>query len=306
MKILITGGAGFIGSHLTEYCIFQNHEVIVLDNLRTGKRENLPEHPRLTFYEGSVTDKSLLSEILHDVDAVVHLAAIVSVPESFENPSECFEVNTLGLMGLLEIGRRKKLKKIVYASSAAVYGDAVHTPIKITTPAAPLSPYGFAKKHGEDILAILGKEYGIAGVAMRYFNVYGPRQSANSSYASAIPIFISRALKNEDIIIFGDGSQTRDFIFVDDIVKYNYFALINDITPGVYNIGTGNSPTVLETAKLILQLSGSKGKIRFTSGRKGDIVKSEIDPSETFEAFGFMPEYSLKQGLIKTLRTYDL
>ncbi len=234
MKILITGGAGFIGSHIAELYQSLAKEIRILDNLRTGYRHNL-EGLRHTFIEGSVTDRDLVRKAVEGVDYVFHMAALVSVPESMAKPGECVDINVHGLLNVLEEASAAGVRKLVYASSAAVYGDNPTVPKLETMLPEPKSPYAITKLDGEYYLGMFQNQGSLETAAIRFFNVFGPRQDPKGAYAAAVPIFIEKALRGEDITVFGDGGQTRDFIYVKDIAGALAFAAE---TPGVTGCST--------------------------------------------------------------------
>lgn len=300
-KVVVTGGAGFIGSHIAEQWLKDEAEVHVIDNLRSGFLSNLENLNGVIFHKGSVTDKSLVFDVLQDADYVHHLAALVSVPESIEKPYECVEINIIGLLNILEAARHHKVKKVVFSSSAAVYGDNEELPKTINSIPDPKSPYGITKLEGEYYLKMYNKEYGLGTVSLRYFNVFGPRQNPNSQYAAAIPIFIKKALADEPVTIFGDGTQTRDFIYVKDVVKANLLAAKNDKVSGVFNVALGKSISINEIAREIIKLTNSKSQIVYEEERKGDIKHSAASIKETVEQLNFHPENSLIEGLKKTI-----
>jgi len=302
LKILITGGAGFIGSNIADYWAKQNAEVIVLDNLRTGKLENI-SNSKIKFINGSITNRDVISSIMDDVDYIFHLAALVSVPESIINPFECVEINVKGLLNILESAKEKKVKKIVFSSSAAVYGDNPISPKTTDLVLSPKSPYGITKLDGEYYLQTYLENYGLNFVVLRYFNVFGPRQDPNSQYAAAIPIFISKALKNEDIIIYGDGEQTRDFIFIDDVVNANFLASRASAN-GVYNVARGEATSVNDIVNTILKLTNSKSKIIYAEPRPGDIKHSLASIEKTKCDLNFYPKISLEEGMKKTIEYF--
>ena len=294
MKILVTGGSGFIGSHLVEH--FQDTaEVVVLDNLRSGHRKNL-EGLRCRFVEGSILDKPLLDQVMPGVDYIFHLAALISVPESMQRPEETVELNVRGLLNVLEAGRRHGVRKLCFASSAAVYGENPAQPkVEIMTP-DPRSPYAITKLDGEYYCGLYAREGWLETACIRFFNVFGPRQDPRSAYAAAVPIFIHRALAGEPITVYGDGGQTRDFIFVKDIVGALAFAAETPHATGVFNAGYGQSTTILELAREILRLTGSSSEIRFEPVRPGDIRHSTSDPSKLVAA-GWKPRFDVPAGL---------
>lgn len=272
MKVLITGGAGFIGSHLVEH--FQGRaKIVVLDNLRTGFRKNIDG---LDFHliEGSITDRDAVREAVKGVDYVFHLAAMISVPESMQKPQECVEINTQGTLTVLEEAARAGVKKLCFSSSAAIYGDNPDVPKVETMLPEPKSPYAVTKLDGEYYCKMFNDEGWLKTACMRYFNVFGPRQDPRSQYAAAVPIFIDRALKNEPITIFGDGEQTRDFVYVKDVVAANVFLAEHADLSGVYNVACGQSITINALAKQIIRLVQSKSGVQYAPVRPGDVKHS--------------------------------
>jgi len=291
MNILITGGAGFIGSHLADYLV-EAHDVTVLDNLSTGKRENIPDG--VSFVEGSILDAELLDRVFSDADHIFHEAAAVSVADSMLNPHRTFEINTIGTLNVLKASVSNGVKKVVFASSAALYGsDPVNPKHESMTP-EPKSPYAISKLDGEYLLKMFSEEYGIKTTALRYFNVYGPRQDASSPYSGVISLFVKRALEGEDIVINGDGMQTRDFVYVDDVVRANELALKHG-DGMVFNVGTGRSITVNELAERILEITDSQSRIVHGDGRAGDVRYSEADVG-AIEGIGYRAQVSVEDG----------
>jgi UDP-glucose 4-epimerase len=301
MEIVITGGAGFIGSHLTEYWLKRDANVTIIDNLRTGYIANIPEHKNVVFVKDSITNRDLVFDLLEKADYVFNFAALVSVPESVDNPIECNEINVLGLINLLEASKKFNIKKIVHSSSAAVYGDNPELPKKTTMKPEPKTPYGITKLDGEYYCQFYHNTFGVNSVSLRYFNVFGPRQDPKSQYAAALPIFISKAIKNEDITIFGDGNQTRDFIYVKDVVMANVQAAENKNVFDVYNVANGKSISILELAELIIKETNSKSKIIFKPERAGDIKHSLADIEVIRKEMDFSPKVELLEGIRKTI-----
>jgi UDP-glucose 4-epimerase len=296
MTILVTGGAGFIGSHIVEH--FQaEHDVIVLDSLRSGFQANIAPF-RARFVHGSVTDRTLVHDIMHGVDYVFHLAALVSVPESMEHPREAVDINVLGTLQVLEAARVHHVKKVVISSSAAIYGDNPTVPKRESMLPEPRSPYAITKLDDEYYGKMFTEEFGLPVACLRYFNVFGPRQNPRSQYAAAVPIFIDKCLRGEEIIIYGDGEQTRDFIYVKDIVAANVLAATSDIT-GVYNVANGKSVSINELARMIVTLTGTRVPVRFAPVRAGDVKHSLADTGRIRGA-GFAPRTSLEDGLRAT------
>jgi UDP-glucose 4-epimerase len=301
MNILVTGGAGFIGSHLVEY--FQDKaKVRVLDNLCSGFRDNL-DGLQCEFLRGSILDRDLVRRAMQGVDYVFHLAALVSVAESMQKPVECAETNTIGTLVVLEEAARAKVKKLVLSSSAAIYGDNPVVPKIETMLPEPKSPYAISKLDGEFYCRMFAAEGGLQTVCLRYFNVFGPRQNPRSQYAAAVPIFIDRALKNEFITIFGDGEQTRDFIYVQDVVAANVFFATRSPAPGVFNVACGQRLTINELAANICRLTGSRSGIKHAAERPGDVKHSLADIGKLRTA-GFIPPGDFRGGLQTTIRFF--
>ena len=301
MKVLVTGGAGFIGSHIVEH--FQDRaEVRVLDNLSSGFKRNLGGL-RCKFIRGSILDRPLVRQAVKGVDCIFHLAAMISVPESMQKPVECAETNTIGTLVVLEEAARAKVKKLVLSSSAAIYGDNPVVPKIETMLPEPKSPYAISKLDGEFYCRMFAAENRLQTACLRYFNVFGPRQDPGSQYAAAVPIFIDRALKNEPITIFGDGEQTRDFIYVQDVVAANVFFATRSPAPGVFNVACGQRLTINELAASICRLTGSRSKIKHTAERPGDVKHSVADIGKLRNA-GFIPREDFHKGLQTTIRFF--
>ena len=300
-KYLVTGGSGFIGSHISEHLSKQGHEVKVLDSLRTGFVKNI-QHLDVTFIEGDIRDKNLVNEIVKDVDTIFHLGALVSVPESLLKIDECIDINTKGTINLLEAAKKEGSCKVVLSSSAANYGNNPVLPKVETMVADPLTPYSITKLDGEYYLDMYLKYWGVKTVSLRYFNVFGSRQNPNSAYAAAVPIFINNALQNRPLTIYGDGLQTRDFIYVKDVVAANILA--SQKGNGVYNVALGHSTSILELAERIIEITNSKSAIKFLEERSGDIKHSKADPTK-FQQLGFIPSYTIEDALKETIEFYE-
>jgi len=303
-KVVVTGGAGFIGSHIVEYWAKQNADVFVLDNLRSGFEKNLNGFENVTFVRGSITDKDVVFSVLENADYVHHLAAMISVPESVENPFECVSINVNGLLNVLEASAKHKIKKIVHSSSAAVYGDNPVSPKTISMKPEPKSPYGITKLDGEYYLQSYLENFGLQTISLRYFNVFGPRQDPKSQYAAAIPIFVNNALQNKEIIIYGDGKQTRDFIFVKDVVAANVLAATTENVNGTFNVACGSAISINHLVNLVLELTNSKSHIRYEKERAGDIKHSLASIEETKQQLGFQPKHDLLEGLKETINYF--
>lgn len=298
MNILITGGAGFIGSHLVAHFQDSDGEIRVLDNLRTGSHENL-RGLRHTFIEGSVTNPDILAEAMRGVDAVFHLAALVSVAESVEQPFETAQINVIGLLNTLEAAKAAGVKKFVLASSAAIYGDNPVVPKTEDMLPEPKSPYAITKLDGEYYLNLYHTPGTFETCSLRFFNVFGPRQNPDGGYAAAVPIFLRKALDNQPLSIFGDGQQTRDFIYVKDIVSALVFAAENPIS-GAFNAGYGTQMTINDLARHIISLTGSSSEIQYLPERSGDVRHSRSSVSKLFSA-GWKPSFTLADALKSTV-----
>jgi UDP-glucose 4-epimerase len=302
MKILVTGGAGFIGSHLVEH--FQGRaEVRVLDNLRSGFKTNLSglKHELI---EASILDRSAVRDAVQDVDYIFHLAAMISVPESMAKPIECNEINTLGTLIVLEEAARAGVKKLILSSSAAIYGDNPVVPKVETMLAEPKSPYAITKLDGEFYCNLFTSEGRLQTAALRYFNVFGPRQDPNSQYAAAVPIFIDRAVKNLPITIYGDGEQTRDFVYVKDVAAANAYFAMQSTATGVHNVAYGNRITIKQLAQGIVKFTGSGSQILHAPERSGD-VKHSLASVAKLHAAGFVPPGNFSDGLKHTIEFFS-
>jgi UDP-glucose 4-epimerase len=302
MKVLVTGGAGFIGSHIVEH--FQSQaEVRVLDNLRSGFKANL-NGCRHEFIQASILDREAVRGAMRGVDYVFHLAAMISVPESMHHPVECNELNAAGTLVVLEEAARAGVKKLVFSSSAAIYGDNPATPKIETMLPEPKSPYAVTKLDGEYYCAMFAREGRLATAALRYFNVFGPRQDPQSQYAAAVPIFVERAVAGRSITIHGDGGQTRDFVFVKDVVAANVFFATQSAATGVYNVAYGRRISIKALAQLICRLTGSSSEIVHGPERLGD-VKHSLASIEKLLAAGFLPAGDFEAGLKSTVRFFS-
>lgn len=307
-KVLVTGGAGFIGHHVATAWRRYGAHVVVLDSLRTGKRENLahiPDDGGLTFIEGSITDTATVKRAMEGCSVVNHLAAQVSVPESMERPLECVEINVHGTLNILDAAKGEGVSRVVFSSSAAVYGDDPRSPKTEDMTPAPKSPYGVTKLDGEYYLKMYSEAHGVPAVSLRYFNVFGPRQDPRSVYAAAVPIFIERAVKGLDVTIFGDGEQTRDFVFVGDVVAANLLAATSEHAGRgeVFNVAQGGRITINELAQTIVRVTGSRSKIVHAPERIGDIRHSQASIARITQGLEFVPKTSLEEGLRACLAT---
>ncbi|MDD4817819.1 MAG: NAD-dependent epimerase/dehydratase family protein [Victivallaceae bacterium] len=301
MKALVTGGAGFIGSHIVEL-LYDKAEVVVLDNLRTGYMRNIAPFVKTTIVPGSICDRDSIRRAMRGVDCVFHLAALISVPESMEKIRECVDINVKGLLNVYEAAAEAGVKKLVFSTSAAIYGDNPVVPKVETMVPEPKSPYAVTKLDGEYYAKMFSDLGRLKVACLRYFNVFGPRQDPHSAYAAAVPIFIERALKNLPITIYGDGEQTRDFIFVKDVGAANFFMAQSEAT-GVFNVAYGGRQTINELVETIIRLTGSKSEIIHAPDRAGDVKHSMADVSK-LKAAGFVPQYTFAEGLRQTIEFF--
>jgi len=308
MKYLVTGGAGFIGSHIVGALLELGASVRVLDNFSTGKRENLEGLTRgfngnqLEVLEGDLRDASRVEEAVRGVEVIFHEAAFVSVPQSMQEPQTCFDVNITGTSLLFDAARRAGVKRAVVASSAAVYGESAALPLLEETPLQPLSPYALSKRVNEMYAELFTGSFGLDVVALRYFNVYGPRQRPDSMYAAAVPIFARRLLDNQPALVFGDGGQTRDLINIHDVVRANLIASEHPHAAGkVLNICTGVETRLLDLLDVMYELLPNAPMPEFAEPRPGDIYRSVGSPQKASDVMGFRAQVSLVDGLKETI-----
>ncbi len=300
MRVLITGGSGFIGSHLAEH--FQGKaEVRVLDNLRSGHRKNL-DGLKVEFIEGDICDRETVKKAMVGVDYVFHLAAMISVPESMFKPIECAEINVKGLLIVLEEAAAAGVKKLCFSTSAAIYGDNPVMPKREEMFPEPKSPYAITKLDGEYYCGMFTATGKLQTACLRYFNVFGPRQDPKSAYAAAVPIFISKAVANEPITVYGDGEQTRDFIYVKDIVAANVFMATHEYT-GVFNVAYGGRITINKLLDTIKDITKSSSEVQYLPERAGD-VKHSMAAVDKLNATGFKPQSDFASGLADTIEYF--
>jgi len=300
LRVLVTGGAGFIGSHLVKALVKAGHQVRVLDNLSTGSIENLADVlDAIEFVRGDVRDYGVVESAVRGVDAVVHLAALIDVAESVEKPDLYFDVNVRGTYNVVKAS--KNVSTFVFASSSAVYGDPIRVPIPEDHPLMPKSPYAASKISGEAFVQAFANQYGFRPVILRLFNVYGPKQSR--AYAGVIIEFIRRVSRGEPPVIFGNGEQTRDFVHVSDVVEAVMLSLRNEGARGVFNIGSGEGVTINRLAHLILELM-SREDLRpiYAPPRLGDIRHSIADITRARKELGFEPKIGLEVGIKELIR----
>lgn len=300
LQFLITGGAGFIGSHLAEELVARGHQVIIYDNLRTGQVKNLNNLPVKLVIE-DILNYQALSRAMRGCVGVFHLGALTSVVESMERFDEYLAVNLQGTINVLKSAVENKVQKVIFASSAAVYGDSPDLPKREGMAVHPKSPYAITKLGGEFFSAFFSESRKLPTVCGRFFNVFGERQASDTPYAAAIPIFITNCLKGAPVLIYGDGNQKRDFIYVKDLVKA--FMLLMEKGLGVYNIGYGKAVTVNRLVSMIKHYLNSASEIHYVPERPGEILNSYA-AIDKLTLLGFQPEFSLEQGLSRTIDYY--
>jgi UDP-glucose 4-epimerase len=307
-RVVVTGAAGFIGSNLIDKLLELGAKVIAIDNLYNGRLENLEfafQNSNFTFFQGDVRDLNFLIDAFRDVEVVYHQAAFTSVPQSVLMPSNCNDVNVNGTLNVLNAARKCDVNKIVFASSSAVYGDTPTLPKKEDMPRIPISPYGVTKLAGESYMMSYNNVYGLNTTSLRYFNVYGPRQK-DSPYSGVIAIWLGNILRNEDLVIFGDGNHTRDFTYIKDVVGVNLLAAKNDASGEILNIGAGSPINLTELAKTMLRVAKKNNlKIIYTDPRPGDIIHSYADISKAKKLLKFEPKYNQEEGLKDYFKWYQ-
>jgi UDP-glucose 4-epimerase len=295
MKVLVTGGAGFIGSNVVAKLVAKGHEVAVLDDLSSGYRRNLDPFPLVRFIEGDVRDEKLVAKAIDGACLVFHLAASVGNTRSIENPVCDASVNVLGTLNILNAAREAEIRRVVFSSSAGIFGELKTLPIAEDHPQDPDSPYGVSKLAAEKLCLVYNKLYGTKNVCLRYFNVYGPNQRYDA-YGNVIPIFARHIMFREPITVFGDGEQTRDFVSVHDVVNANLGAGLDERAQGVFNIGSGGRISINRLAELMLRIGG-RVAVEHGPPRRGDVRDSLADITSARSAFGFSPRIPMEQGL---------
>jgi len=296
-KVLITGGAGFIGSHTADLLLSQGTAVRVLDNLSSGHRQNLPDsHPLLEFVEGDITESSTVNRAMQGVSHCLNLAAQVSVVASLEDPQFSAMQNIIGFVNILVAAQQHAIKKLVFASSAAIYGEPTEIPLTEQAVKSQLSPYGLEKQVNEEYADMYQRLYGLKSLGQRYFNVYGPRQDPKSPYAGVIALFVDRIARNEGVTVFGDGLQTRDFIYVGDVARANVAALHSDAC-GACNIATGRQTTLLDLIETLTSINGNNCDVTHSAPREGDIQHSLANPIRMHSELGLEAQTGIEQGL---------
>jgi UDP-N-acetylglucosamine/UDP-N-acetylgalactosamine 4-epimerase len=309
MRYVVTGGAGFIGSHLVEALLARGKEVVVLDDFSTGRRDNLePFQGRFTLVEGSITDPAACAEVMGGADYVLHQAALGSVPRSVEDPVRTHHVNATGTLNVLVAAREAGARRVVYAASSSAYGDTEELPKHEGMPPRPRSPYAVTKVTGEHYCAAFGASYGLETVALRYFNIFGPRQDPESQYAAVIPLFFSAALAGRRPTIFGDGEQTRDFTYIGNVVDANLRACTAGPAAlgGVFNIGAGSRTSINRLWAIIRGLTGAETDPVFEAPRPGDVRDSLASLERAGAALGYRPAVGIEEGLRRTAAWYGV
>ncbi len=306
-KVLVTGAAGFIGSNLTDKLLELGASVIGIDNLFNGRLENLDKAQKsksFQFFKGDIRDINLLLDISKDINIIYHQAAFTSVPQSVLMPQSCNDVNINGTLNILNTAKKNNIDKIIFASSSSVYGDEPSLPKKEDMKKNPKSPYAVSKLAGEGYVQVYSQLYGLNTTILRYFNVYGPRQK-DSTYSGVIAIWLGRIIRNEDLIIFGDGQNSRDFTYIKDVVRANLLAAKFDTTGEIFNIGANSPIKLVELAKLMLKITNKENlNLTYTDPRQGDILHSYADITKAKKLINFEPEYIQEQGLKNYLKWY--
>jgi nucleoside-diphosphate-sugar epimerase len=306
MRYMVTGGAGFIGSHTVDELVKRGHSVVVLDDLSSGKEDNLAEaRNKITFMKGSITDLEAVRKAVHEAECVIHLAARTSVPRSMKDPIDTNRINVDGTLNVLVAARDAKVKRIVFAASSAVYGETPTLPKLESMAPAPISPYGVTKYAGELYLQTFGKCFGLENVALRYFNIFGPRQDPDSPYSGVLARFAAAFLADTPPVVYGHGEQSRDFTYVDNAVQANLLASeAPNVSGKVFNIGTGMRYTLNRTLELLRAHSGKNVEAQYEPAREGDIRDSQADITQAREFLGYEPQTSFEEGLQRTFDWY--
>jgi nucleoside-diphosphate-sugar epimerase len=306
--VLVTGGAGFIGSHLTERLLKEGYRVRVLDNFSTGRRENImPMLDQIELIEADLRDENSVNNAVEGADYILHQAALGSVPRSIDDPLTTHECNLTGTLKLLIAAHAASTRRFVYASSSSVYGNTPTLPKVETMPNAPLSPYALSKLGGEIYCQLFSAIYGLETISLRYFNVFGPRQDERSQYAAVIPRFASAMLSGQAVMVYGDGEQTRDFTYVDNVVEANLLAMTatGKAVGEVFNIACGNRYSVTALARELSYALECPLKIKHSQPRPGDVRDSFADINKAVELLGYQPQIDFQQGINKTARWFQ-
>ena len=310
ISVLVTGGAGFIGSHLVDHLLKSNAKVTVLDDLSTGSTANIvafKNEKNFTFIEGDIRNIDTCLKAAKGQDYILHQAALGSVPRSIKDPITSNEVNVSGFLNILQAARECNVKRIVYAASSSTYGDSKKLPKVEENIGKPLSPYAVTKYVNELYADVFAKTYGMELIGLRYFNVFGPRQNPQGPYAAVIPLFIQAALENKAPVIHGDGLQTRDFTFVNNVVQANFKAMLTknkEAINQVYNVACGDRTTLLDTWNSISEITETESQPEYTASRTGDVRDSMADTSKAHKLLNYTPTIKLHEGLKMTIDWY--
>ena len=306
MRYVVTGGAGFIGSNTVDELVKRGHSVVVLDDLSAGKEENLAEvRNKITFIKGSITDIEVVRKAMHEAEYVLHLAARTSVPRSVKDPIETNKINIDGTLNVLVAAKELRVKRVVFAASSSAYGETPTLPKVETMQPQPISPYGVTKYVGELYGQTFGKCYGLENVALRYFNIFGPRQDPSSPYSGVLAKFCTSFLEGTPPVVFGDGEQTRDFTYVENAVQANLLACEAANASGkVFNVGIGGRVSLNEVLRALAKITGKTLETKYEPARDGDIRDSQADISQARDFLGYDPQVSFEEGLARTFEWY--
>ena len=306
MRYLVTGGAGFIGSNTVDELVSRGHSVVVLDDLSSGKEDNLAEiRNKITFIKGSVTDIEVVRKAMYEAEYVLHLAARTSVPRSVKDPIETNRINVDGTLNVLVAAKEMKVRRVVLAASSSAYGETPTLPKAETMQPQPISPYGVTKYVGELYGQAFGRCYGLENVALRYFNIFGPRQDPSSPYSGVLAKFCAAFLEETQPVVFGDGEQTRDFTFVDNAVLANLLACeAPNVSGRVFNVGTGGRVSLNQVLLTLARITGKTLEAKYDQPREGDIRDSQADISRAREFLGYRPQVGFEEGLTLTFEWY--
>jgi UDP-N-acetylglucosamine/UDP-N-acetyl-alpha-D-glucosaminouronate 4-epimerase len=306
MRYLVTGGAGFIGSNTVDELVRRGHSVVVLDDLSSGKEDNLAElRNKITFIKGSITDIEVVRKAMYEAEYVLHLAARTSVPRSVKDPIETNKINIDGTLNVLVAAKELKVKRVVFAASSSAYGETPTLPKVETMQPQPISPYGVTKFVGELYGQTFGRCYGLENVSLRYFNIFGPRQDPSSPYSGVLAKFCTAFLEDTPPLVFGDGEQTRDFTYVENAVQANLLACEAPTVSGkVFNVGVGGRVSLNAVLRELSKITGKMLEAKYEPPRDGDIRDSQADISQAKELLGYVPQVTFEDGLARTLEWY--
>jgi nucleoside-diphosphate-sugar epimerase len=306
MRYLVTGGAGFIGSNTVDELVRRGHSVVVLDDLSSGKEDNLAEiRNKITFIKGSITDIEVVRKAMHEAEYVLHLAARTSVPRSVKDPIETNKINIDGTLNVLVAAKELKVKRVVFAASSSAYGETPTLPKVETMPPQPISPYGVTKFVGELYGQTFGRCYGLENVSLRYFNIFGPRQDPSSPYSGVLAKFCTAFLEDSQPVVFGDGEQTRDFTYVENAVQANLLACeAPNVSGKVFNVGVAGRVSLNAVLRELGKITGKTLDAKYEPPRDGDIRDSQADISQAKEFLGYDPQVTFEDGLARTFEWY--